>query len=72
MTSSVPYVKLTCVSDYDDEVGGHFVGADERDLVVVRVCHRKLPLEDVQEAEGTDDLHRSRPCSAIPSITIHE
>ena len=51
---------LTCVSDDDDEVGGDLVGADERDLVVVRVGHGELPLEDVEEAHGAAHLRLER------------
>ena len=51
--------------DNDDEVGGDFIAADERDLVVVRIGHRKLALEDVQEADGSDDLCKGGALSLI-------
>jgi hypothetical protein len=55
-----PKFKLTCVPDDDDEIRGDVVCADEGDLVVERVRDRKLPLEDVEEADWSDDLRLER------------
>ena len=50
------YLLRTCVPDDDYERGCDVVCAQDGDLVVVRIRHCKLPLEDVEQTQGTHHL----------------
>ena len=47
---------LTGVPDDNDDPGGDVIGAKDRDSAVVGVGDRELPLADVQQRDGANNL----------------
>ena len=67
-----PIQLLTRVSEYDDVTGGDVVRSEDGDLVVERVRDGELPPEDVEEAEGADDLRLHRAERAGRLLEVRE